>query len=344
MKHIKLISSTLVIILSASLFAGCDFLFNSANAEDIYNKYSEIVQEYTVEESDSIVATSSLFNVNEKLYITYKDSNFSYEMSQRPDSVFNVFDEEYPQMLYSALSFFNKYKVSLTVSSNEWTSDNISSMYEALLDFESALNTFNTQKVAMENISIADYPYTATTLVQYNSFLSAYNNLLEKTIDFSKLFEKAYRQDIINADEFLTENEVPNYEVERLAYTSSVYMAEATYNYYVKHLGSFNNSDMLLYNSMYNIRQDLRNLAVNVGSTSGTNTELYRITRSHEKQMITQSDFYVNAIKQANGLEGANSNYDSNLYEDYVSTVNEVTSNYNNYASYVTELFNNIAA
>ena len=357
MKKIKIISILLIALISISLFTGCNLVLGPVSAGKVYTKYAEIVENYKTRDiANNIIPTQSLFNANDNLIITYKECNFAYEIEQRPDSIFNVFDEQdgqYSQTLYSAIAFFNQYRNSLNVTANNWDLDKIKVIYTALLDWEGALKDFQTKKTAVENMDIIyneenlTSPYSYTTMVKFNDFKDTYNLLLEKTIIFVKLFEKSYVTDILNTDSYLIEAEVPFYEVRRVVYTAELYLAEATYNYYVKHLGDYDalGADNTLFEALFNLKADVANINfLDSGFTQADVTNYYRLTRANEGQIISQSSFYVNAIKTASNLKDSTNEADINLYNDYVSTINQTTDNYINYASFAAQLIVNVEA
>lgn len=353
MKKIKLISLLLIMVISTSLFAGCNLVLGPVSADKVYSKYEEIVEKYTVKEDSSIVAEQSLFNANGIFYITYKDlSNFNTEVSIRPNSIFNVFhnDAGYPQTLYSTLSFFNHYKESLKIASNNWSEEKIKNIYSALLDFDSAINAFQTQKKAIENKTIvyddeANNPYSNNIMIIFNEFKSSFNNLIEKAINFAKLFERAYVEDVLNANDFLTALEVPYYEIRRVTYTANLYLAEATYNYYVKHLAGYDaiGANDALFDNMVNLKTIISGaIFLDLDFTNEATTSYYRLTRGHEQQIIAQSNFYINAINNASRLKNSTKQDDINMYNDYVAAINSTTANYINYSSFAVELINKI--
>jgi hypothetical protein len=353
MKKIKIISLLLIMVMSASLFAGCNMLLGPVSAEKVYNTYEEIVDKYTTKDGSEIVAEQSLFNANQVFYITYKDlSNFTTEVDVRPNSIFNVFatDAGYPQTLYSTLNFFNHYKESLNVSSSNWDSDKLKNIYLALLDFDEAINAFQTQKRAIENKTIvydaqSENPYSNNTIIIFNEFKSSFDNLIEKAINFVKLFERAYVEDFLSVDDFLNQSEVRFYEIRRVTYTANLYLAEASYNYYVKHFNGFDAqlADDTLFNNMVNIKNTIADANfLDLDLIDESTTSYYRLTRAHEQQVIAQSSFYINAINQASELKNSVSQDDINMYNDFVQAIDSTTANYLNYSSFAVELINKI--
>ena len=353
MKNFKIVSLILVLVLSSAIFAGCNLVVGPVSASMVYNKYIEIVNDYTIRDGQDINAEESLFNANQNLIITYKaDSNFSYEINQRPNSVFNVFSEQYPETLYSALNLFNFYRNSLNNQNNEWDASKIKDMYDKLLTFQDKIKDFNTQKKALENLSIvyneetSTYPYT--TLIRLEEFRETYNALINSTLAFVKVFEKSYREDVINSNSFLTEAQVPYYEVRRVAYTANLYMAEAGYYYYVNYESGFESDAAMLHTDLYNSMVEL-NTTLDAANFFDSNfisnvniINFYRNTRQYENQVLAQSSVFVNAIKAAINLQNSQEQDDVILYNDYSSVIHETVANYRNYSSFVVELLSQI--
>ena len=352
MKKFKVFSLILIIIMTASLFTGCNMVLGPISATKVFTKYEEMAAKYNKTDDLGIIYNESLFNNNNNLIITYKDSNFSYEVNARPSSIFNVFksDGGYPQTLYAVLSFFNQYRTSLNLNSNKWSAGKIKNVYMAMLDFDDALGEFQVQKRAMETLNIvydegATNPYSNNILIKYDIFKQAYNNLIEKTLVFAKLFERTYVEDVLDSTDFLTQTEVQYYEIRRVAYTANVYLADASYNYYIKHLDDYtitsaNNS---LFNSMIGVKTKIESEVFLDATVVNTETRnYYRTTRLHEQQVIAQSGFYSDAINNASALKNSSIDSEILMYNDYLMAIDSTTANYINYSSYVLELINKI--
>jgi hypothetical protein len=366
MKNLKqLMVFVLVLIMSGSVLAGCN-LTGTPSAGFIYDKYLQIVENYTTRQAPQvegelglIIPEESLFNANANFAITYAESNLQYEIVQRIDAVtnpetaiFSVFNRAYPTTLYTSLLFFNYYRHNLLDDTNNWNSDHLKQIYDNLLAFEDAIKEFHNTKITLENISIAyneqnlTSPYSYSIMLEYEDFKQTYENLIEKAIALSKSFEQAFFETVSQSNQFLQSVEVPYFEARRSIYSASIYLAEATYHYYINHNNGFSdeNAEDGLYNDILQLRNTIQNAQIpDANVTQGADTQYYRTLRAHERQIASQSTFYVDAILLEKQLRNSTKPEDVSLYEDYITIVNEATQNYRNYASYALEMLTRIA-
>lgn len=363
MRKIKIVSVLFIFILSFSVFAGCDIFLGSVTPNSILEQYRQMAKKYIVKQNNMIVEAQSFFypvDESEKEFnfrIVYKEtSNLNYEIKGREGDVadpklaiFRIFDEEYPNTVTAALQFFQEYRNSLALETNDWSKDNLKAIYKALVSFDAALKEFKVQKTAIESISLPfnteTLTYSPKTLVHFNSFKQAYDNLILRAVNFNKAFEKAYVEDIAKVNQYATELSIPYYELKRMAYSATANMSEAVYHYYIKHSEGFyaDDANISLYDEMVHLVTLLNQIQIETTlQTSQQNTDFYRLTAAHEKQIVSQSKVYISSIEKELALKGSTKLSDISLYNDYIRLIEEATQNYANYASYVVELINRI--
>jgi len=368
MRKIKIFAIVLVTILfSSNILYGCN-MFSSVSAQDIYNKYIEIAKKYTVtqvvDNQEETIIDESLFNDNPSnpeyspnLDINYKQgSEFQYEIDNRINDVgaelaiFHVFGEHYPQTLYTSMLFFNQYRHNLKNTSIKWEQDSLNTIYKNLLEVDKALNNFQKTKLALEAVTsfesgVEGQLYAVISMVKYNDFKNAYDNLLEKVIVFSKSFEHAFTREVLKPSNYEESYEIPYLEIRRSIFSASVYFAEAVYNYYINYGNGFLSSEVNsnLYDDMKLVKKEALEMQFSDDTvTDIVNSVFYHTLRNHEKQMISQSSLYIDAIVKANELKNSTNETDVALYNDYVAVILETTQTYSNYASFVLEMIDRV--